>query len=177
MDEHHQHDNGGQGSAHIYGSAPQSDARSGEDLREDDRDQGVSTFEAHAEERGKNGETLAVDGEAPRQDRDQGRVGAFDVNPEAVGRKIQALDDVGRVAAAGFAVYAWQRQVADFYGMRLRKNVEFGRRLSEADGIADVIGAQGEYVRATLLDYVSSFRSLYGFGLHGPQQTAERLDR
>ena len=177
MDEHHQHDNGEHGSAQVYQSTVQSDARDGEDLRED-RDQGhVGTFEAKAEERGNNADAPGADGEELRKDRDQGRVGTFEVNAEALGRKIQALDDIGRVAAAGFYVYGWQRQVVDFYGMRLRKNVEFGRRLSEVDGIADLIGAQREYVRGTLLDYVSSFRSLYGFDLHGEQQTTERPSR
>jgi hypothetical protein len=32
-----------------------------------------------------------ADGEEPGKDRDQGRVGTFEVNAEALGRKIQAL--------------------------------------------------------------------------------------
>jgi hypothetical protein len=115
-------------------------------------------------------------GEEPGKDRDQGRVGTFELNAEALGRKIQALDDIGRVVAAGFYVYAWQRQVVDFYGMRLRKNVEFGRRFAEVEGIADLIGLQREYMRGTLLDYASSFYQMAGFGLR-PQQSAKRLDR
>jgi hypothetical protein len=178
MDEHHQHDNGEHGSAQVYESTVQSDAR----LRED-RDQGhVGTFEAKAEERGNNAEARGGNGKEARQDRDPGRVGTFDAeaeergkNVEALGRKIQALDDIGRVVAAGFYVYAWQRQATDFYGMRLRKNFEFGRRFAEVDGIADLVGLQREYVRDTLLDYASS--AMTGFGLRGPQQTAERLDR
>ena len=179
MDEHHQHENGEHGFARVH----EFDARSTADGADDkeprpDGGQGhVGTFEARAEELGNNADAPGADGEEPRKDRDQGRVGTFEVNAEALGPKIQALDDIGRVAAAGFYVYAWPRQVTDFYGMRLRKNVEFGRRLAEADGIADVIGAQGEYVRGTLLDYASSFRSLYGFGLRGAQQTAKLLDR
>jgi hypothetical protein len=105
------------------------------------------------------------DGKEPRQDRDQGRVGTFDAKAEV---------------AAGRYVYAGPRQVADFYAMRLRKNVEFGRRFAEVDGIADLIGLQHEYVRDMLLDYASSFWSfsgMAGFGFHGLQQTAKRLDR
>jgi hypothetical protein len=182
MEENHQHDNGGHGSAHVYESTPQSDARSGEDLREN-RDQGIGTFEAHAEERGNNGETLAVVGEEPRQDRDRGRVGAFEVkgeehrkNVQALDRNIQALNDVGQLATAGRYV-AWQQRVAGFYGMRLRKNVEFGRSLAEAQGFPDLLGLQRKYVSDMLLDYASSFCGLYGFSLRGAQQTPERLNR
>ncbi len=178
MDEHQQHENGEHGFAQVH----EFDARSTADGADDkeprpDGGQGhVGTFDAKAEELGNNADAPGADGQKPRQHRDQGRVGTFEV-VEALGRKIQALDDIGRVAADGFYVYAWQRQVVDFYGMRLRKNVEFGRRLAEADGIADLIGAQREYVRDTLLDYLSSFRSLYGFGLHGEQQTIEGPNR
>jgi hypothetical protein len=59
------------------------------------------------------------------------------------------------------------RQVADFYGMRLRKNFEFGRRFSEVDSITDLLGLQREYVGGTLLDYASSFYEMAGFGLRG----------
>jgi hypothetical protein len=124
-------------------------------------------------------DALGGDGKEPRQDRDAGRVGAFEAeaeergkNAEALGRNIQGLSDTGHLA--GFYIAAWQRQVAGFYGMRLRKNIEFGRRLAEADGIPDLIGAQREYVRDMLLDYASGFCSLYG--LPGPQQTTERLN-
>ena len=179
MDEHHQHENGEHGFARVHEFAARSTAHgaNGKEPRQDGDQGHVGTFDAKAEELGKNADAPGADGEEPGKDRDQGRVGTFEVNAEALGRKIQALDDIGRVAAAGFYVYAWPRQVTDFYGMRLRKNVEFGRRLAEVDGIADLIGLQREYVRGTLLDYLSSFRSLYGFGLHGPQQTAERPNR
>jgi hypothetical protein len=179
MDEYHQHDNSEHGFTRVHEFAERSDAHGadGEEPRPDGDQGHVGTFDAKAEELGKNADAPGADGEEPGKDRDQGRVGTFEVNAEALGRKIQALDDIGRVVSAGFYIYAWQRQVVDFYGMRLRKNVEFGRRLAEADGIADLIGLQREYVRGTLLDYASSFRSLYGFGLHGPQQTTERLNR
>ena len=62
---------------------------------------------------------------------------------------------------------AGPRQVADFYAMRLRKNVEFGRRFAEVDGIADLIGLQHEYVRDMLLDYASSFWSFSGMAGFG----------
>jgi hypothetical protein len=147
VDEHHQHYGDGQHSAQVHEHTVQSDDRGREDSREDGDAGRVGTFEAKAEERGKNAETL--------------------------GRNIQGLSDTGHLA--GFYIYAWQRQVAGFYGMRLRKNVEFGRRLAEVDGIADLIGAQREYVRDMLLDYASGFCSLYG--LPGPQQTVERVNR
>ena len=162
MEEQHQHDNGGHGSAQVYESTVQSDAHGGGDLR-DDRDQGhVRTFEAKAEERGKNADGGAA-GKEPRQDRAQRRVGTFDAN-----------------AQADRYVSAWPRQVAGFYGRRLRKNVEFGRRFAEVEGIADLLGLQREYVNDMLLDYASSFWSFYGLaglGLRGAQQTAERSNR
>lgn len=160
MEEQHQHDNGGHGSARVYESTPQPDSRGGGDLRED-CDQGhVRTFEPKAEERGKNADGGAA-GKEPRQDRAQRRVGTFDAN-----------------AQADRYVSAWPRQVAGFYGRRLRKNVEFGRRFAEVEGIADLLGLQREYVNDMLLDYASSFWSFYGlagFGLRGA--TAERLNR
>ncbi|MGZ9083724.1 MAG: hypothetical protein ACXW3U_16755, partial [Rhodoplanes sp.] len=171
----------GHGSAHVYESTPQSDARGAEDLRED-RDPGVGTFEAHAEERGNSGETLAVDGEEPGQDRDRGRVVAFEVKAEEHGenvldRNIDALNDVGQLATAGGPVDAWQQRVVGFYGMRLRKNVELGRSLAEVEGIADFVGLQRKYVSDMLLDYASSFCGLYGFSLRGAQQTTQHLSR
>jgi hypothetical protein len=105
------------------------------------------------------------DGKEPRQDRDQARVNTFEANAEI---------------AADRYVYAGPRQVAQFYGMRVRKNIEFGRRFAEVEGIADLIGLQHEYVRDMLLDYSSSFWSFYemaGFDLRGLQQTAKRLYR
>ena len=149
MDEHHQHGNGEHGFARVHAF----DART-----------------AHG-----------ADGEEPRKDHDQGRVGTFDAkaeelgkNVEELGRKIEAL---GQFVAGGRYVQAWQRQVADFYGMRLRKNVEFGRRFVEVEDIADLMGLQREYLRDIVLDYASSFYQMAGFGLRGPRQTAERLDR
>jgi hypothetical protein len=175
MDEYHQHDNSEHGFTRVQEFAERSDAH-GADGEEPRQDEGhVGTFDANAEALGKNADAPGAGGIEPRKDRDQGRVGTFEVNAEALGQKIQALDSIGRVVAAGFYVYAWQRQVTDFYGMRLRKNFEFGRRFAEVDGIADLVGLQREYVRDTLLDYASS--AMTGFGLRGPQQTAKGLDR
>jgi hypothetical protein len=150
MDEHHQHGNGEQGFARVHDFDVQSEAP----------------------------------GTEPRKDHDQGRVGTFDAkaeelgkNVEELGRKIEGLGNIGQFVAGGRYVQAWQRQVADFYGMRLRKNVEFGRRFVEVEDIADLIGLQREYLRDIVLDYASSFYQMAGFGLRGPRQTAERLDR
>jgi hypothetical protein len=185
MDEHHQHDNGRDGAARVQefaSDAPGSDAKE----PRQDRDQGsVGTFEAKAEEIGKNAEAKArAQGKEPRQRRDQGRVGTFETKAEdlgrkaeGLGRKVRTFSDGGEVIAGGHYVYAWQRQVADFYGMRLRKNFEFGRRFAAAGDIADVVGLQCEYVRDTLLDYASSVYQMAGFGLRGARHTAERLDR
>jgi hypothetical protein len=149
MDEHRQHDNAEHGSARVRQFAERPDNPGAE-----------------------------------RQHRDQGRVGAFEAkaeelgrNVEALGRKVRALSDSGQVVAAGDYVYAWQRQVAGFYGMRLRKNFEFAGRFAAAGGIAEVVGLQREYMRDTLLDYASSVYQMAGFGLRGARHTAERLDR
>jgi hypothetical protein len=146
MEEHHQQDNGGHGSAQVYESTVQSDARGG-------------------------------DGKGPRQDLDPGRVGRLDAKAEERGENVEALGRRIQALSAGGDVYARQRQVANFYGMRLRRNVEFGRRFAEVNGIADLFGLQRKYVSDMLLDYASNFCSLYGFGLRGVQQTAERLNR
>ena len=149
MDEYHQR---GHGAARVHELA--SDASGGEDGKEphQDRDQGrVHTFEAKAEEIGKN--------------------------TEALGRKVRSLSDSGDVITAGSYVYAWQRQVVDFYGMRLRKNFEFSRRFAGAARIGELIGLQHEYMRDTLIDYTSSVYTMAGFGLRSARQTAERLDR
>ena len=158
MDEHHQHENGEHGFARVH------------------------EFDARSTEHGANGKEPRQDGDQDGdQDRNQGRVGTFDAkaeelgkNVEELGRKIEAL---GQFVAGGRYVQAWQRQVADFYGMRLRKNVEFGRRFVEVEDIADLMGLQREYLRDIVLDYASSFYQMAGFGLRGPRQTAERLDR
>lgn len=134
MDEHQQHENGGHGSARVYETPVQSDARGG-------------------------------DGKEPRRDRGPGRVGTFDAKADVAG---------------GRYVYGWQQQIVGFYGMRLRKNVEFGRRFAEAEGIAGLVGLQREYVSDMLHDYAANFWSFYGlagFGLRGRRHTAERLDR
>jgi hypothetical protein len=125
MDEYHQHDNSEHGFTRVHEFAERSGAHGadGEEPRPDGDQGHVGTFDAKAEELGKNADAPGADGEEPGKDRDQGRVGTFEVNAEALGRKIQALDDIGRVVSAGFYIYAWQRQVVDFYGMRLRKNV------------------------------------------------------
>ena len=112
MDEHHQHENGEHGFARVH------------------------EFDARSTAHGANGKE-------PRQDGDQGRNRARHSSTrrrkssartlKELGRKIQALDNIGQFAAAGRYVQAWQRQVADFYGMRLRKNVEFGRRFVEVE--------------------------------------------
>jgi hypothetical protein len=60
------------------------------------------------------------------------------------------------ITAVGYVFYAWPRQVADFYDMRVRKNFEFGQRFAGVGGMADLVGLQREYVRDTLLDYASS---------------------
>jgi hypothetical protein len=153
MDKHDQHESGEHGFARVHEFAERPDAP-------------------------------GADGKEPRQDRDQGHVGTFDAkaeelskNVEALGRKVRALSDSGQVVTAGRYVDAWQRQVTDFYGMRLRKNLEFGRRFAGAAGIADLIGLQHEYVRDMLLDYASSVYQMAGFGLQGARRTAERLDR
>jgi hypothetical protein len=129
-------------------------------------------------------DAFGADGNEPRQHRYQGRVGTFNAeaeepgrNAEALGRKVRTFSDSGQVVTAGRYVDAWQRQVTDFYGMRLRKNLEFGRRFAGAAGIADLIGLQHEYVRDMLLDYASSVYQMAGFGLQGARRTAERLDR
>jgi hypothetical protein len=129
-------------------------------------------------------DAFGADGNEPRQHRYQGRVGTFNAeaeepgrNTEALGRKVRTFSDSGQVVTAGRYVDAWQRQVTDFYGMRLRKNLEFGRRFAGAAGIADLIGLQHEYVRDMLLDYASSVYQMAGFGLQGARRTAERLDR
>src|SRR5512132_2148127 len=144
MDEHHQHDNGRDGAARVQefaSDAPGSDAKE----PRQDRDQGnVGTFEAKAEE---NAEAKArAQGKEPRQRRDQGRVGTFETKAEDLGRKAEGLgrevrtfSDGGEVVTGGPYVYAWQRQLADFYGMRLRKNFEFGRRFAAAGDIADAV--------------------------------------
>jgi hypothetical protein len=151
MDEHYQHDNGGRGAARVHELASDAPGGDGKEPHQD-RDQGpVHTFEAKAEEIGKN--------------------------TEALGRKVRSLSQSGDVITAGSYVYAWQRQVVDFYGMRLRKNFEFSRRFAGAARIGELIGLQHEYVRDTLIDYTSSVYTMAGFGLRSARQTAERLDR
>lgn len=171
--ENYQHKDNGEHSftrVQEFTERPPQDA----DAKEPRQDEGrVGAFDAKAEEIGNKADAPAAIDKKPGENHEQGRVGKFSANAEELDGKEQTLGDIGH----GFCVYGWQRQLVDFYGMRLRKNVEFGRRLAEVDGIADLIGAQGEYVRGTLLDYMSSFRSLYGFGLHGPQQTTERPNR
>lgn len=166
--ENYQHKGNGEHSftrVQEFTERPPQDA----DAKEPRQDEGrVGAFDAKAEEIGNKADAPAAIDKKPGENHEQGRVGKFSA-------KAEELD--GKEQTHGFCVYGWQRQLVDFYGMRLRKNVEFGRRLAEADGIADLIGAQGEYVRRTLLDYASSFCSLYGFGLRGPQQTAKLLDR
>src|SRR5512132_725347 len=152
MDEHDQHDSAEHGSARVHEFAERPDAHG------------------------------ADGGTEPRQHRDQSRVGRFDAkaeelgkNAERLGRKVRAFSD-GGVVAANY-VDAWQRQVADFYRMRVRKNFEFARSFAGAGGMDELVGLQCEYVRDTLLDYASSVYTMAGFGLRGARQTAERLDR
>jgi hypothetical protein len=151
MDEHYQHDNAGRGAARVHELA--SEAPGG-------------------------------DGKEPHQGRDQGRVDAFEAkveeigkNTKALGRKVRSFSDSGDVITAGGSIYTLQRQVVDFYGMRLHKNFEFGRRFAGAARIGELIGLQQEYVRDMLIDYASSVYAMAGFGLPGARQTAERLDR
>jgi hypothetical protein len=100
MDEHYQHNNGEHGAARVHELASDAPGGDGKEPYQD-RDQGrVDTFEAKAEEIGKN--------------------------TEALGHKVRSFSDRGDVITAGGYAYAWQRQVFDFYGMRLRKNFEFG---------------------------------------------------
>lgn len=153
MDEHDQHGSAEHGSARVHEFAERPDAH-------------------------------GADGNEPRQHRYQGRVGTFNAeaeepgrNAEALGRKVRTFSDGGQVVAAGHYFDAWQRQVAGFYGMRLRKNFEFAGRFATAGGMADVVGLQCEYVRDMLLDYTSSVYQMAGFGLRGARHTAERLDR
>lgn len=151
MDEHYQHDNGEHGAARVHELASDAPGGNGKEPHQD-RDQGrVDTFEAKAEEIGKK--------------------------TEALGRKVRSFSDSGDVITAGGYVCAWQRQVVDFYGMRLRKNFEFGRRFAGAARIGELIGLQQEYVRDMLIDYASSVYAMAGFGLPGARQTAERLGR
>lgn len=128
-------------------------------------------------------DTHGGDGKEPRQHDDPGRVSTFDAkvgevgkDAEALCRRIQALES-GQVAAISPYVYAWQQHVAEFYGIRLRRNFEFGRRFTKVGGIADLVGLQHEYVRDTLLDYASGFCEMVSFGLHGARQTTEHLNR
>jgi hypothetical protein len=183
MDEHHQHGNGGDGAARVQefaSDAPGSDAK---EPRQDRDQASVGTFEAKAEEIGKSAEAKArAQGKEPRQPRDQGRVGTFATKAEdlgkkaeGLGRKVRTFSDGVEVVTGSHYVYAWQRKV--FYGMRLRKNFEFGRRFAAAGDIADVVGLQCEYMRDTLLDYASSFYAMAGIGFRGARHTAERLDR
>jgi hypothetical protein len=149
MDEHHQHDNAEHGSARVHEFAERPDNPGAE---RQPRDQGrLGTFETKAEDLGRKAEGL--------------------------GRKVRTFSNGGEVVAGGHYFDAWQRQVAGFYGMRLRKNFEFAGRFAAAGEIADVVGLQCEYVRDTLLDYASSFYSMAGIGFRGARHTAERLDR
>src|SRR5512147_919038 len=185
MDKHYQHGNGGDGSARVQefaSDAPGSDAKE----PRQDRDPGsVGTFEAKAGEIGKNAEAkVRAQGKEPGQHRDQGRLSTFETKDEdlgrkaeGLGRKVRTFSDGGQVVTGGHYVYAWRRQVADLYGMRLRKNFEFGGRFAAAGDIADVVGLQCEYVRDTLLDYASSFYAMAGIGFRGARHSAERLDR
>src|SRR5512144_1002839 len=101
MDEHYQHDNGGRGAARVHELASDAPGGDGKEPHQD-RDQGpVHTFEAKAEEIGKN--------------------------TEALGRKVRSLSQSGDVITAGSYVYAWQRQVVDFYDMRDRGRDTRGR--------------------------------------------------
>ncbi len=184
MDEHYQHDNGGDGAVHVQEFASDAPGLDAKEPRQN-RDRGsVATFEAKAEEIGKYVEAKArVQDEEPRQDRDQGSVGTFVAKAEeigkntgALGRKVRSITDGDGLTAVSY-VDAWQRQVARFYGMRLRKNYEFAGQVAKTGSVVDLVGLQCAYVRDMLADYASSVREMTVFGFGGARLTAERLDR
>ena len=73
-----------------------------------------------------------------------------------------AWTDTGSVVfgmAAHFFL-SWQREVAHFFGMRLDKDLQFGRRLVEVRDPAAWVRLNSEYVREAVSDYTSSLSDL-----------------
>lgn len=73
-----------------------------------------------------------------------------------------AWTDTGSVVfgTAGHFFLSWQREVADFFGMRLDKDLQFGRRLTEVRDPAAWVRLNSEYVREAVSDYTSSLSDL-----------------
>jgi hypothetical protein len=73
-----------------------------------------------------------------------------------------AWTDTGSVAFATAAYFflSWQRQTAAFCGMRLDKDLQFGRRLVEVRDPAAWVRLNSEYVREAVSDYTSSLSDL-----------------
>ena len=73
-----------------------------------------------------------------------------------------AWTDTGSVAfgTAAHFFLSWQRQTAAFCGMRLDKDLQFGRRLVEVRDPAAWVRLNSEYVREAVSDYTSSLSDL-----------------
>lgn len=61
---------------------------------------------------------------------------------------------------AGHFFLSWRRKVADFFGMRLDKDLQLGRRLLEVRDPAAWGRLSSEYVREAVSDYTSSLSDL-----------------
>lgn len=107
--------------------------------------------------------------------REQGGDGAQQPANEAgteLGSFARARTDSGSVAfgTATHLVLSWQRELADFFSMRIDKNLQFGGRLFGVRDLNDWVRLNSDYAREMVFDYASSVSNIMERSVKEAQQ-------